>query len=437
MLEVTNRDNSAAVCLLLSATITTVHTKIVSLLSARGQAKERYVALLTRARSQAAHDLIACIRDDIEHLEQQKSKRSYKRRATSRAKFTEAIESFVGDLLRVKAGTNAPALVYRSIGKSRFDHDPVKYETFTNVLNGLKALELIGHQKGLTRYRKSEFDPGELVSTALPGRASRFWPTSMPLRLAALYGIDTDNVREHFAPEPPMHPLVLKEYPGGRGRKKPKARRINFKHTPESTRLEGDIRELNRFLASVKLAGGEHEGYIRVFNNRSWEKGGRLYSAGGPDSYQQMHETKRHKMTINGEPVAEIDIKASQLTIYHAMLQEPLEGSSDPYARAGIDRWTAKKWVVISFGNGAPCRKWPAEALDDYEDYRLEHKEETGEDLPDLPKASHVARKMLTAFPALKKLGYDFRTCGWSSQTTFFGKCRHESRMLRCAPANT
>ena len=67
----------------------------------------------------------------------------------------------------------------------------------------------------------------------------------------------------------------------------------------------------------AKLTGGEHEGYIRVFNNNSWKAGGRLYSVGGRQSYQQMHETERHKMTINDEPVAEIDIKASQLTIYH------------------------------------------------------------------------------------------------------------------------
>jgi hypothetical protein len=53
-------------------------------------------------------------------------------------------------------------------------------------------------------------------------------------------------------------------------------------------------------------------------------------------------------MTINGKPVAEIDIKASQLTIYHAMVEEPLEGSSDPYAHAGIERQIAKQWVVAS-----------------------------------------------------------------------------------------
>ena len=80
-------------------------------------------------------------------------------------------------------------------------------------------------------------------------------------------------------------------------------------------------------------------------------------------------------MTINGEPVAEIDIKASFLTIYHAMVEEPLEGSGDPYVRAGIqDRLVAKLWTVASFGNSKPATRWPSKMIKDY-------KKETGKDL--------------------------------------------------------
>ena len=53
-------------------------------------------------------------------------------------------------------------------------------------------------------------------------------------------------------------------------------------------------------------------------------------------------------MTINGEAVAEIDIKASFLTIYHARLGAPLENHIDPYVHAGIhERAIAKSWVVL------------------------------------------------------------------------------------------
>ena len=106
---------------------------------------------------------------------------------------------------------------------------------------------------------------------------------------------------------------------------------------------------------------------------------------------------ERIEMTINGEPVAEIDIKACQLTIYHAMIGEPLEGSSDPYMLEGIDRAIAKLWTVASFGSSKPITHWPPQMAEEYA-------RETGRELGKQAKARDVARKMLTAFPALQKL---------------------------------
>jgi hypothetical protein len=260
----------------------------------------------------------------------------------------------------------------------------------------LKALELVGYRKGQTRYRKTEFDPGEFVSAPLKGRAARFWATTKLLKLAEHYGIDRDSVGKHFVLEPPKNPLVLRDYGTGRGRNREKGPIVKYKRAPETERLEAPIRELNEFLTSFNLTGGRHEGYTRVFNNHSWRAGGRLYS-GGKDSYQQMPEAVRHKMTINGEPIAEIDIKASHLTIYHAMIGEPLEGSSDPYARTGLDRSIAKLWTVASFGNSKPATRWPPEMVEDY-------RKDTGKSLPEQAKAKDVARKMLETFPALTRL---------------------------------
>jgi hypothetical protein len=87
-----------------------------------------------------------------------------------------------------------------------------------------------------------------------------------------------------------------------------------------------------------------------------------------------MPEHKRLEMKINGEPVAEIDIKASHLTIYHAMVGEPLDGLSDPYARVGIARDVAKQWCITTFGNSAPKTKWPPKTVKEYW-------ERTGQDL--------------------------------------------------------
>jgi len=393
-----NGDDNFAALQTVDAAITAVHTRIIRLIRTWWQQpEERYADLRSKGHTSAAHQLIAHICDDIEEQEQKAGSRVRKRRARSGAKFYHALERFVGDLLRARAGTTGPARIYRAVGKDTFKHDPVKYDVFMRVLEGLKALELVGYRKGKTRYRKTEFDPGEFVSAPLKGRAARFWATTKLLKLAEHYGIHSGNVGEHFAPEPPKHPLVLKDYATGRGRNREKGKIIrNYKRTPETERLEADIRELNEFLARFNLTGGRHDGYTRVFNNHSWKAGGRLYS-GGKDSYQRMPEVKRHKMTINGEPVAEIDIKASFLTMYHALVGKPLEGSSDPYARTGLDRSIAKLWMVASFGNSKPAKRWPAEMIEDY-------RKDTGKDLPEQAKAKDVARKMLETFPALKRL---------------------------------
>jgi hypothetical protein len=127
-----------------------------------------------------------------------------------------------------------------------------------------------------------------------------------------------------------------------------------------------------------------------------------LYSVG--ESYQQHSEDKRLEMKINDKPVAEIDIRASHLTIYHAMVGEPLDTRSDPYARVKIDRNVAKLWVMETLGNGAPKTKWSPETVKDYKAKGQQ-----------LPKAATVAKAMLEAFPALKKLEEHPRKDLWAT----------------------
>jgi hypothetical protein len=300
----------------------------------------------------------------------------------------DALERFVGDLLRARTDTNTTGRIYRPTGKSDFSDAPIKYDMFMRVIEGLKALGLVEHSKGHTRSQ----DTGFGFRVTVPGRAARFWATPKLLKLAEDHGIHSGNVGDHFFPEPPTNPLVLKDYATGRGQSKESGRKIKHKRTPETDKLERVVKELNEFLARMKLTGARHEGYIRTFNNCAWDKGGRLYSV-GEGNYQLMPEHKRLEMQINGEPVAEIDIKASHLTIYHAMVGEPLDGHGDPYARVDIGREIAKRWCVESFGNSAPKTKWSPGMLKEYR--------ESGQELP---KAREVARAMLEAFPALKKL---------------------------------
>ena len=151
---------------------------------------------------------------------------------------------------------------------------------------------------------------------------------------------------------------------------------MSFVHTPASRKLEADVQELNEFLSRQQIEGGAHQGYIRIFQNGdeagfNWNYGGRLYSQPPATNYQQMSKKARLKMTFNGEPVAEIDIRASYLTLFYGWYGKQLDLDSDPYHLPGLGpagRDVAKLWMVATFGSPKPISKWPSALLKGYEE---------------------------------------------------------------------
>src|SRR5262249_29124081 len=142
-----------------------------------------------------------------------------------------------------------------------------------------------------------------------------------------------------------------------------------------------------------------------------WNMGGRLYSY-GEFNYQQLERTERLKMTINGEAVCEIDIRASYLTIFHALYDDLFDPTNDPYDVAGLGREArdvVKMWVTASFGNNAPITKWPKELV-------TKHREKTGETLGERYPASKVGERVMEAFPLLRRIGevVGGRERGWA-----------------------
>ena len=153
-----------------------------------------------------------------------------------------------------------------------------------------------------------------------------------------------------------------------------------------------------------------------MFNNGDhpkfdWNMGGRLYSY-GEGNYQQMERADRLRMTINGEPVCEIDIRASYLTIFHALYGEQFDATNDPYDVPGLGpeaRDVVKMWITASFGNNAPITKWPRELVAKY-------RERTGKTLGKRYSASKIGEKVMQAFPLLARLGeiVDGHERGWA-----------------------
>jgi hypothetical protein len=121
-------------------TASILRAKIIELIAARApETLDRYAELRSRSRTPAATELIARVCTDIEQHEQTVGSRVRQRRDRSSAKFTEALERLVGDLLRARSGTNTTGRIFRAVGKTSFGDAPVKYDMFMSVLDGLKA----------------------------------------------------------------------------------------------------------------------------------------------------------------------------------------------------------------------------------------------------------------------------------------------------------
>ncbi len=100
---------------------------------------------------------------------------------------------------------------------------------------------------------------------------------------------------------------------------------------PQISKLEKQIVGFNKLMTAQPLVSPKGVSYgrcYRVFNNGSLRSGGRLY---GP--WQSTPEPQRLAMTIEGEPVCEIDLKASFLSIAHGLTGSKAVLPPDPYQK--------------------------------------------------------------------------------------------------------
>jgi hypothetical protein len=132
--------------------------------------------------------------------------------------------------------------------------------------------------------------------------------------------------------------------------------------------------------------------------------GGRLYSIGAR-SYQTDRKQDRARLTIDGDPVVELDVQASHLTIFQAQRRDALDvySDGDPYriensAGRVIPREVVKAYIATTFGQGRPPDKWGRKASAEW------RKEHDGERLQDAWPLASVAVAVHRTYPALAKV---------------------------------
>ena len=318
------------------------------------------------------------------------------KRAKPSERHAEATGAFIGDLLACQAKSPAKYL-YRPMMASSFTGERIGYRVFKRLVEGAQSAKLVSVAIGT--------GGGSEI-----GVATRFRAEATLINLALDYGITPKELDAHFRPiaRPTRvaHPLLLRGASKYVGCKKQQGRNIPINYgKPKVAAFAEQVNTLNAFFASIQIEpAGDHFAFQRIFNEGDspsfdWNKGGRLYSMG--DSYQQKKSADRASMKLDGEPVIEIDIQASFLTILHALLGKPLDPTShDPYQHPSIPRHILKGWAVMTFGHNRFHRAWSADMIADYHE-RTGRK--LGEDYP-IKKVREEALKLL---PLLK----DWESC--------------------------
>ena len=275
----------------------------------------------------------------------------------------------MGDLLLARVqGEKANGWVYRSMQAQGFTGKRVSYRTFASLLDAMKDLGLVEHKAGVFFWGPG-FDGGQSVDRRF---AARLRATPKLLKVCREHGITDANTPDHFIERLPEDPLVLRATSRRVNGTKERGRLMKFEWTAKTGKLKHQVRLINDFLDQCVIRGGTHRYFVRTFNNGDapdfkWNKGGRLYSR-GDDSYQQLHREERLRMTIDGEVVSEIDVRASYLTILHARHKAPFDCSEerDPYEVGDLDRSVVKAWVAVLLGDKRMPQRWPKETSAEY-----------------------------------------------------------------------
>jgi hypothetical protein len=124
----------------------------------------------------------------------------------------------------------------------------------------------------------------------------------------------------------------------------------------EATRVREEVERYNEWVARHEIQGCLPRRFKRVFTV-SMLLGGRWHAVGNEGNYQRMPEAERLRITIAGEPVVEVDVRASHLSIMHGLLGLSLP-EGDPYEFPGVPRPVAKAWITATLGKGTLVKRW-------------------------------------------------------------------------------
>ncbi len=311
----------------------------------------RGLPLTMRPLSPAAAALVAEVVATVAPFDA--ATRERQRRPAGRLALQKAVGAVVGGLLTAW-GHVPPRLSCRSSFKTAFEAGVVSSRQFFAAVNSMAAAELIDTQKGV-RWGNN-FGSGMV---AFDGRPACYWPTAALLAVAERHGLTPDTIGEDFRREVPTRPPrvteavtvnSLKDRAGG-------SKKLSVVALGSALAgLRADVEALNDYAGKHAVAGCLPPRFRRGFTEVA-ELGGRFYAVGCEAVFQGMSKASRAAITINGEPIVEVDVEASHLAILHGLMGLPLP-AGDPYDIPGLPRSVVKRFMLEAIGKGAVGRRW-------------------------------------------------------------------------------
>lgn len=313
----------------------------------------------------------------------------------------QTLEAILGDLILASGNQASLGYCYRSKNRQGFTDSGTKASSraFEWQIAALKARGLIDLIDGLTGL--DDFDGDVYVWFR---RATRLRATPDLLAIAQRHGISAANLKDHYVKRQKGSNALVQLRNGHTKDNKGKTQSCPDNETTRA--LRGQIARVNAIYAGHKITGipTDKVRLRRVFNRADergfrYNKGGRLY-----DDFQGMLGAERAKILIDGEPVIELDLKASQLTILHGITEAELP-EGDPYWVKDVPRGVVKAIVttMIGLGHSNPTR-WSPKS-------KAGLLEELGGDEPMVPRRfgrlypmKATASKVLRRLPGLYSL---------------------------------
>lgn len=226
----------------------------------------------------------------------------------------------------------------------------------------------------------------DLLSLNLGARqqaVSTYAVTAKLLNLAEECGVTVKSITQRV-PSSELVRLYASKPKRKPGEQKQKGERMTFLPTPETLQMTADLQDINDFLSqqdiSVELtpaeerewaaklnADPEHRGsrflrpdfaqtdLYRVFNNGSFDQGGRLYGGWWINAPKRF----RPRIKINGRPTVELDYAGCHINmLYH---ERDRECDGDPYELPAIVEYEAQ--LGLEPGTYRHCVKQYTQAL--------------------------------------------------------------------------